>query len=253
MSRQWGPRDLADTLSTGEAGCPLPATHDRLHECHYWWHGMARNYHEPAQFRWNLGAFIQAARNTTWMMQAEKHVFSDFSWYEVGWRNRAKELPVLQWLNTTRVHLTKQGPISATSWAIFSCLRPAVDSSEPLEEHDQPLAGEINPYVCSHAILRSGPREDHPHEIERNWEIDGLPTIEALEACARIFDELDDLVVTAHVKAGAEMRLRQGDDFTERGHHRYPCMDDTRPFRVVRSRVTSDGEELVDDQSDAVH
>jgi len=55
---------------------------------HYWWHEMARNYHEPEPFRYSLEAFVQAARNVTWVLQKEKRVFEDFSWYE-EWAARA--------------------------------------------------------------------------------------------------------------------------------------------------------------------
>ncbi len=49
---------------------------------------MAHYYHEPEPFRYRLGAFIQAARNVTFMLQNEKMAFEDFSWYE-AWAERA--------------------------------------------------------------------------------------------------------------------------------------------------------------------
>lgn len=249
----WGPEHLADTLSRGDAPCPLPFTHDRLDECHYWWHGMARNYHEPKQLRWNLGAFIQAARNLTWILQAEKHLFDDFSWYE-QWRSQAEEDKFLAWLNATRVHLTKRGPLSTTSWATFACVLSRDDARYSAEEEEGPLEIVVNPFVCTHALLRAGPREDHPHEIERHWEIEGLPDHEALEACALIFDELDDLVRIAHAHLGASMHLMHGEKPAEpAGGHRFGCMDCTRAARIVRTRMTNDGEEWVDDAGDAVH
>jgi hypothetical protein len=55
----------AQHLSGDGSACPIPNTHDRLFEMHYWWHEMARNYHEPDPFRYCLGAFIQVARNVT--------------------------------------------------------------------------------------------------------------------------------------------------------------------------------------------
>jgi hypothetical protein len=40
------PESLAESLAGDDGVCPIPLTHDRLEEVHYWWHEMARNYHE---------------------------------------------------------------------------------------------------------------------------------------------------------------------------------------------------------------
>ena len=42
---------LADQLAAPGIACPIPSTHDKLHEAHYWWHEMAEDYHEPNGFR----------------------------------------------------------------------------------------------------------------------------------------------------------------------------------------------------------
>src|SRR6266566_5449935 len=96
--RQTEPPDSLAELFAGEGPpCSIPYTHDRLHECHHWWHEMARNYHEPEPFRYSLGAFLQAARSVTFMLQKEQGAFSDFSWYQ-QWQERAKNDELLQWL-----------------------------------------------------------------------------------------------------------------------------------------------------------
>lgn len=254
MSRSPWPRDLAETLSDGVNPCPLPSTHDRLDECHYWWHGMARNYHEPKQFRWHLGAFVQAARNVTWMLQAEKDTFDDFSWYEERWRPEAAANPLLRWLNETRVHVTKRGPLSASSWALMTCLFDEEDPRRLAGDDEGAFAFSAPEQVCTHALLRSGPSENHPHEVERYWEIQDLPEIEALEACAMIVDELDGVVRLGHAELGAGMEMRNSDGpVAESGGHKYPCMNQTREARVVRTYMTDDGEEWVDDPTDPIH
>ena len=75
---------LAESVAQQGSTCPIPFTHDRLFEMHHWWNEIARWYHEPQPFRYARGAFIQAARNVTFMLQNEKSVFEDFSWYGVG-------------------------------------------------------------------------------------------------------------------------------------------------------------------------
>jgi hypothetical protein len=68
LKRNLEPASLAENLAATGGKCPIPFTHDRLHETHHWWHEMARWYHEPQEFRYALGAFIQAARNVTFML-----------------------------------------------------------------------------------------------------------------------------------------------------------------------------------------
>jgi len=86
------PESLAESLAGDDGVCPIPLTHDRLEEVHYWWHEMARNYHEPNQFRYSLGALVQAGRSVSFMLQKEKHVFADFRWYQ-SWFEYSKKSP----------------------------------------------------------------------------------------------------------------------------------------------------------------
>jgi len=55
-----------------EADCPIPTAHVRLSELHLLWHQAASSYYNPALFRANLNAAIQASRNVTFALQAEK-------------------------------------------------------------------------------------------------------------------------------------------------------------------------------------
>ena len=108
LEMSWGPANSAESLGGEGNSCAIPLTHDRLAECHYWWHEMVRTYHEPTQFRWTLGAFLQAARSVTFMLQSEKGVFPDFSWYSEWVDLVAKTTPVLKWLNDARVQVSPQ-------------------------------------------------------------------------------------------------------------------------------------------------
>jgi hypothetical protein len=80
VTRNSEPKSLAESIAAKGSACPIPLTHDRFFETHYWWHEMARTYHEPEPFRYSIGAFVQAARSVTFMLQKEKRIFEDFSW-----------------------------------------------------------------------------------------------------------------------------------------------------------------------------
>ena len=51
--------------------CPIPTTHDKFREAHYFISRIFDEFHEPAPFRWNLNAFLQALRSVPEMTRAE--------------------------------------------------------------------------------------------------------------------------------------------------------------------------------------
>jgi hypothetical protein len=243
MDRRGEPENLAEAITMGRSRCPIPATHDRLNECHYWWHQMARNYHEPNQFRWLLGAFIQAARSMTFMLQAEKEAFQDFRWY-AEWQSKAQADPLLRWVNDTRVQVVHQSALATNSWARFTCLfkkgDPRARAGDPDwdDDYSGPIDIILNPFLCTHYYIMNGLAEDHPHEYLRYWEIDSLPRRELLDACASVFDLLEELYSKAHAEAGAETYIESKIHASAKsGSHVYSCMNDTLRHRRVRTRL----------------
>ena len=186
--------------------CPIPFTHDRLHETHHWWHEIARFYHEPEPFRYGLGAFIQAARSVTFMLQNEKSAFQQFDWYEL-WREKAKNDAVLSWLNGARADVVHRRALEPNSWMEMRCLdnprRP-----HGTDDDDDPFRFRVNPFACTHYYITAGGGPwggDHRHEWERHWETEGLEGRELLEACADVYDRLDELVTEAHGRLDASV------------------------------------------------
>lgn len=249
-----GPKSLGEAITEGHGSCPIPQTHDRLEECHHWWHEMAKMYHEPAAFRWRLGAFLGAARSVTFMLQAEKGSFEDFSWYD-EWRRKAGDDPLLRWLNENRRLHTHQRSIAPTSWATFRCLfdddDPRYVADEDVEEEWQgPVSIVLNPFRCTHYYIRTAVQEDHPHEYTRYWEAEDLPDQELLEVCAAIYDRLAGVVEIAHLHVGARMGTAErssGEWLPDTGAHHLPCMNDTESYRVVTTRLDQNGDEVWDD------
>lgn len=234
------PTSLADTISLGDHPCPIPATHDRLNECHYWWHELGRNYHEPEPFRYTLGSFLQAARGVTFMLQSEKRLFEDFSWYE-KWTNAAAKEPLLVWVRDRRTHVVHKSALELSSWMELHCVYP---KGHPLRDPDENVdAYVMNPFLCTHYymhdsdefIARTG-GEDHSHKIVRHWEVDDLPGQELLEATGKIYGLFSNLVDEAHHQLGASLRpaSRQGKPVEDREDGRLPCMLKPDKHRVAR-------------------
>lgn len=238
------PSSLAEKLAAQGSACPIPLTHDRLHEVHHWWHEMARWYHEPEPFRYRLGAFIQAARTTTFMLQKERSAFDDFSWYE-KWAERSKIDPVISWIASARTDLVHRAALAPDSSLEMHCLD---NPRNPHGTDENPLVLEINPFQCTHYYITQGPRTDHAHEYVRSWEIDSLPGFELLDACGHVYDRLDDLVTIAHNKANAEIQSHR----IPGAKRNLPCMENTNQHRVIRT-VVSDGVEDWIDEPPGLH
>jgi hypothetical protein len=180
------PSSLGEKLAAQGSTCPIPLTHDRLHEIHHWWHEVARWYHEPEPFRYRLGALIQAARSTTFMLQKEKDAFVDFSWYS-DWREKAKIDPVLAWIDSARTDLVHKTALAPHSWLEMHCLG---NPRNPHGSDENPFLMKVNPLLCTHYYMTQGPKTDHAHEYVRHWGIDSLAGFELLDACAHAYDRL---------------------------------------------------------------
>jgi len=152
VRRRTNPMSLAESMSAdGGQSCPIPYTHDRLHEVHHWWHEMAHYYHEPEPFRYRLGAFVQAARSVTYMLQKEKGAFDNFDWY-AAWATKAKQDAVLSWVNDARTSFVHRQALEPNSWMELRCIgnprqQAEEDNDEDGYESSASIQGES---VCMH-------------------------------------------------------------------------------------------------------
>lgn len=224
------PTNLAEKFGAVGSSCPIPATHDRLAEVHYWWHEMAEWYHEPDPFRYRLGAFAQAARSVSLMLQTEKAKFTDFAWYEVNWVPRLKADPVMAWLNSTRTNFFHRESLELSSSLEMECYRNPRRS--PWDEDGNPVF-EVDMFQCTHQLIGQGPTTDHGHNFTRLWSMEGLGGRELLDVCAYIHDGLDELVAEAHDRLGASTisHARPG------SKRRLPCMENIDQYRIVKTRI----------------
>jgi hypothetical protein len=246
--REWNiePQSLNEKLAARGDVCPIPYTHDRIHETHHWWHEMARYYHEPQQFRYALGAFLQAARSVTFMLQKEQGIFKDFSWYHT-WVEQAKKDPALQWLHDARTDYVHRQALEPHSWLSMRCIdNPRQYLSD--EDDDGSLAFDVSPFECTHYYMNHDIVTDHGHEWTRHWEIDGLEGCELLEVCADIYDRLDALVVDAHRRLGSDI----GTSRSPHSKRALPCMEDPAKHRIVRTFIR-DGQEVWQDEPPQLH
>jgi hypothetical protein len=168
---------------------------------------MLDNYHFPAKFRYNLSAFLQAARSATLLLQSELPKGGDFrEWYENQQQRMAQDedLKVLNSLRVTVVHKSSLVPAS-TIWIGFF-------------KHGEGRLGFgefSNPMLASFSALLSARRHMqgyvHPHRlwvgeelgIERMWALEQAPEKELVGFCISAWEKLAAIISDAHKMAGS--------------------------------------------------
>jgi hypothetical protein len=205
---------------------------------------MARNYHEPDPFRWSLGAFVQAGRNVTFMLQKEKSLFPDFGFYD-AWVEMAKMEPILSWLGDTRTDVVHRQALEPHSRLEMRCL---VSSVHPLGPHKEPFRFSPSPFACTHYYISLGPLTDHGHEFERFWSMEGIAGRELLEVGADIYEALDRLVTEAHRQLGHGLSALKGGG----SKRALSCMEEVSKHRTATTQV-QDGREVWLNEPAALH
>jgi len=67
----------------------------------------------------------------------------------------------------------------------------------------------------------------------RQWSMDGLDGRELLDACAHVYDMLDEIVTEAHKQVGASVV-----SYSRPGSHRLlPCMENIKQYLVIKTRI----------------
>jgi hypothetical protein len=171
--------------------CPLPKTHRRLVEAHVLWHQSLEQYHQPDLFQANLNATIQALRNITFILQSEKHSFTQFDvWYK-SWQERIKPDPVLRWLKEARNTVVKQGELETSSIAVVKLVTwkddVLLETSIPPDTPPSLILANIPLLeLVSNTHLPSGDLKHAAIIIERRWSVTELGGREILGALAWI-------------------------------------------------------------------
>jgi hypothetical protein len=193
--------------------CPIPGTHHRLHEAHYFLHGILDNYHEPDDMRCNLNAFIQAIRNITFILQAEAGDNPILkSWYE-GRREQLAADPVLEFFKDTRNYVVKKGNLEPASKVRIRARMGSLEMSGPEGEYPLDLASAQLMALARH----KAPPAMTDVGVQRLWRLAEHPDKELGLLCAEVWEKLNELVQEAHrlLGFGLDAEARCAHHFTE--------------------------------------
>ncbi|TFC71606.1 hypothetical protein [Cryobacterium sp. TMT2-4] len=197
--------------------CPIPASMRRLLEVHRFWHRAMDGYGDPDEYLSDLNAAIQAARNTTFILQSEKARIPGFEPWYAPWQEAMRADPILKWLNEARVRIVHSGDLEATS---KTTIRLEFDYNDAAREVAEDLEGNLTlsrtgvpvPPLArvqdfSSYLRDSGVPESLVREatvsFERRWEDAQLPGRELNAALAHVYAVLASVLISAHQQAGA--------------------------------------------------
>lgn len=186
--------------------CPIPNTHRRYHDVHLLWHEALEDYFNPARFRTRLNTLIQETRNITWILQKEKNHIPNFDpWYS-EWQDHMRKDDILRWLHDARTKITKMGDLEMQSvaqvkiianWQIKPAFQATVPPGLTLEEIAKRVSGTLDSKIKREGLI----------QVERLWIANSLPGKEVLGALSYCYGMISKIVLEAHEKAGATMKI----------------------------------------------
>lgn len=207
---------------TKSPGCPIPQAHSRLNHAFSMFEEITARYQKPDEFTVTLNDLIQALRNITFILQAEKENVKDFDKWYAPHQKIMKEDEALSWLNDARVHVVHRGDLEKKSHLTLR-----------IKDHlDQVLLKEaFDPYIpLSDALIRfkRALRLDLPKfyeeetiiEAEREWVVDTFPKAEITDVLIYCLSMLTGIIYEAHGVCGIDPMhcplnafVKEGEDF----------------------------------------
>ena len=197
-----------------ENQCPLPETHDRFNEAHYFLELMMHQYHSPEPFRWNLNAFIQALRNVTFVMQAELKSTAGFSEWYTGQQTSMKQDPSLRAFVDGRNMVVKERNLLLESSAQIGLfrnrklklvLKMPIQTNIPSEYALKYLAPKLEFLDDEHWAI------GEEYGVQREWKASELGTGNVLALCDAAWAKIGKVVSEAHTFAGFRLDVPPAD------------------------------------------
>jgi hypothetical protein len=218
------------------AECPITNTHSRLQQAHILWHQTLASYDDPELFRANLNSAVEALRNVTFLLQAEKEAVPDFEpWYE-QWRARMKADKVMAWLHDARTTVVHKADLETHSTAVaevhnnltLATLRFDIPPTLPTIVACSSLVSTLPEPFASH-------REHLVIAVERRWIVKQLADYELLDALGHSYGVLSVMLREAHKRAGRMFVTGDNEgNVVKHRQGRLPCMITTKELRTAR-------------------
>jgi len=190
--------------------CPIPATHDRLEEAHYFLHRVLVTIHHPDEFRWNLNAFLQACRSVLHLARSELGKKDDFAdWWKIANDELDRDQVVRRVIDSRNlvVHERMLNQSSHVSTGVFrgSKMKVAIGGELPNDWYSEALLR----YTAS---VWTGVFLDAEHSsigeqfgVMREWHVAELGDGDVADLCDDVYGALSHFAAEAHRFAGVDM------------------------------------------------
>ena len=201
--------DGEDAEESDSWSCPLPYSHDRFSEAHYFLHRLEQEYHNPALFRFHLNAFIASLRAVHELLQKELERMGQIAW----WKERRREFdedPVLSRFARGRNISLHQRAIfkgSRVSVGLFRARRLKLVTMADVQsdETSESLLTRMIPLSVGHLIDEEHSALEEQIGVERLYFVRELSEEEdVLRACMRALARTSRALAEAHNRLGAE-------------------------------------------------
>jgi len=184
-------------------GCPIPDTHDKFNEAHYYLGQMLTNYHDPDRFRFSLNSFLQSLRNVTFALQKELTEKDGFSnWYKDEQTFMESDRLLKKFVEGRNI-VVKQGNLrlnSSVEMGLFRDrkLKLGFNFSVPIFVHSAQLLEEYKDKIIGTFIDEEHSAIGEQMGVKRKWIANELGDAEVVELCDSAWARIGKVVSNAH-------------------------------------------------------
>jgi hypothetical protein len=186
-----------------ECKCPIPETHDKFTESHYFINGMMNNYHAPDVFRWNLNGFLQASRSVIDYAYEELKRKNGFRQW---WPSQDKIImtdAILEKFRKGRNFVVHERSLKVRSTALvgiyrFKKLKFTTDINAPAEMYSQEILESAKQHIIGSILDKEHSEVGMEIGVERRWYAEELGDDEIIRCCDSVFSKLSKIVLNAH-------------------------------------------------------
>jgi hypothetical protein len=202
--------------------CPTPDAHEKLRECVYFFNRLINSVHHPDGFRYNLSAFLQAARSVDYYLLNHSKADTEFdAWYRARRRNFTLELSRVISARNRVVHERILSHRSRVKSGIFRGrqVKLTLQADLPIHIPSKELLEYAQRIFVGHLIDKEHMAIGEQVGIERVWIVDELSEDTDVTLVAfRALRDLHLLTSEVHAYYGAVFEPadeKQGEDPSE--------------------------------------
>ncbi|WP_431836165.1 hypothetical protein [Cellulomonas sp. Y8] len=203
--------------------CPIPQSHDRFGEAHYFLHRLESDYHHPQLFRYNLNAFVSALRAVHEILAKELERKGEVTWWKERRREFAEDEVLARFARGRNLALHQRSILegSRVSIGLFRGRRMklAQETDIQTDEPSDALLRRVLPHFIPFLVDEEHSAIGEQIGVERLYFVRELsPTEDVLRACFRALARTTGALSEAHNRLGAEHEQVSDEDVLDPRH-----------------------------------